>query len=142
APIIAKGFPFISDYLMVCSERSKRFWQVAGAAEDKIEVTGQPRFDFYRQPELWKTLKESGIHFADPTRLTILFMSYELYAYLSYADYDASTPGWAELRNGTVEALVEMAIEHGFNLMVKPHPQQLPQDLESLAAQLKCLAGD
>ncbi len=142
APIIAKGFPFISDHLMVCSERHKRFWQIAGAPEHKIEVTGQPRFDFYQQPELWKPLQESGVFFADAAKPTILFLSYELYAYLSYADYEAGTATWAELRDGTVKALVEVAAEHGFNLMVKPHPQQPPDDVHALEAQLQILSRE
>src|SRR6266545_3769118 len=46
-------FPVISDVMTVCSERHKAFWIQAGTASDRIVVSGQPRFDFYSQPERW-----------------------------------------------------------------------------------------
>ena len=39
--------PPIADRMTVCSERHRQFWLRSGADPAAVEVTGQPRFDFY-----------------------------------------------------------------------------------------------
>lgn len=137
---ISKFFPFISDYMTVCSDRHKNFWLAAGAPRDKIEVTSQPRFDFYRQPERWTSWKELGIAL-DATKETILFFSYDLDAYVPVEKHAART-SWKKLREETEDTLGRLAKEQLYNLLVKPHPQQDPQDVEKIKARLQDLSGN
>ena len=44
---VGAAAPFISDFMTVCSERQREFWIRAGPTCDRIEMTGQPRFDVY-----------------------------------------------------------------------------------------------
>jgi hypothetical protein len=123
APELGAYAPFISDYMTVCSERHKRFWVRAGANPDLIEVTGQPRFDVYArrsgQPE-WSTV---GLGEAPRT---VLFLSYQIDAYLHGQPAEID---WGTLRGQTEAALYE-AVEQGWRVVVKLHPQQ-PYDEEA-----------
>jgi hypothetical protein len=50
---LRRYYPPLADRMTVCSERHKRFWVRAGGEPNRIVVTGQPRFDFYRRPSEW-----------------------------------------------------------------------------------------
>jgi hypothetical protein len=112
APSVESYAPFISDWMTVCSDRHKRFWVEAGADPDRIEVTGQPRFDLYA----------SGAQRAAHGRVrTILFLSYERDAYL--LDGRDRAEGWEQLLRETEAVLVE-ATRRGVGVVVKLHPLQ------------------
>jgi hypothetical protein len=123
APDLGAYAPFVSDYMTVCSERHKLFWVRAGADPDSIEVTGQPRFDVYARrsgrPE-W-----SNVGLAEAPR-TVLFLSYQIDAYLHG---QPAAIDWSTLRGQTEAALYE-AVDQGWRVVVKLHPQQ-PHDEES-----------
>lgn len=135
-----RQFPFISDYMTVCSQRHKEFWLRGGARSDLIEVTGQPRFDFYKHPEQWVRLDQLGIPL-DTGKPTILFFSYDLNAYLPTDQNARNGLSWSKLRRETEDALTEIAKKRGYNLLIKPHPQQDVHDLASLRARLRELSG-
>lgn len=110
--------PFVSDRMAVCSERHKTFWVVAGADPDLIEVTGQPRFDFYAHPPHRPTWSSVGLQ-AHPRNL--LFLSFEQDAYL-LEDGDRAS-GWHDLRSETEKCLFD-AVRDGWRVVVKLHPLQ------------------
>ncbi len=132
-----RTFPFISDLMLVCSDRHKQFWLNAGAPADKIIVTGQPRFDLYLQPGKWLTWRQLGLRLL-PGRQTILFFHYDLAAY-SPVDETAQTPVWEELRASTEATLVDLARTGSYNILIKPHPRQPIQEDRQ---RLRALAGD
>jgi len=131
---IKELFPFISDYMTVCSKRHKKFWLNAGACNKKIEITGQPRFDFYCKPKKWQSLKELGFPI-DPNKKVVLFFTYHLDAYLPKGQT------WKELREETEEVLASLAREKLYNIIVKPHPQHNVKDIEYFSLRLKNLSG-
>ncbi len=135
ARVIGQALPFIGDLMLVCSEHHKQFWLNTGAEPHKIIVTGQPRFDFYRQPERWKTLQSLGMR-VPADRPTILFFSYDVGA---YSPEGVFAPTWTQLRTETEETLIDLARQGHFNVLIKPHPQQ--QGLRSYKSRLRAMAG-
>ena len=117
APDVAAHAPFVADRMTVCSERHKSFWVSAGADPNLIEVTGQPRFDVYTRGRAHPRWKEVGL---DGAPRTVLFLSYEIDAYLHGLPAELD---WATLRAQTEKALYE-AVESGWRVVVKLHPQQ------------------
>ena len=136
ARAIGQVFPFIGDLMLVCSERLKQFWLNTGAVADKIVVTGQPRFDFYRCPERWQTWAELGLQIP-VERPTILFLSYDVG--ITYAIGSDSAPTWMQLRTETEMTLIDMARQSRFNVLIKPHPQQ--QGFHDYQEKLRKMAG-
>jgi hypothetical protein len=114
--------PPLADRMTVCSERHKRFWLRAGGEQEKIVVTGQPRFDFYSNPAAWPAKPESD----GPS---VLFLSYAVDAYHPGDGHGGSA--WSELHRQTERGLSELA-RQGWRVLVKPHPQQSPRSLDSL----------
>jgi hypothetical protein len=113
--------PPLADRMTVCSERHKRFWVSAGGVEDRIVVTGQPRFDFYRDLATWP----SDVPFGDAGN-SVLFLSYALDSY--FPDDGSGTGGWDALRRETELRLYELA-RRGWRVLIKPHPQQPMESL-------------
>jgi hypothetical protein len=136
ARTIGRTFPFISDLMLVCSERHKQFWLNTGAEAEKIIVTGQPRFDLYRQPERWQTWADLGLRLLSD-RPTILFFSYDLGAYLP--EVEMMTQTWERLRTETEEVLIDLARQRRYNVLIKPHPQQ---DIRDDKVRLRAMAGN
>lgn len=114
-------FPFIADRMYVSSEHHRAFWINAGTPPERILVTGQPRFDIYRQPGRWRTVAELGLDFP-PARKNVLYLTYDVSAYLPYVDRGDRIP-WAQLREETEQVLTALAGAGAVNLLVKPHPQ-------------------
>jgi len=135
ARVIGEFLPFISDRLLVCSENNRRFWLNAGADARRLFVTGQPRFDLYRQPSRWKTLECLGVPVKEGLP-TLLFFSYDVGA---YSPEGPSAPVWTQLLTETEKVLVDLARAGHFNLLVKPHPQQ--QRIRETQERLSSLAG-
>lgn len=108
--------PPLADRMTVCSERHKRFWVRAGGAEERIVVTGQPRFDFYSQPSGWPT----DVAFGDDGH-SVLFLSYAVDAY--HPGEGRGAHAWSALHLQTERGLHELA-RRGWRVIVKPHPQQ------------------
>lgn len=127
-------FPFISDYMTVCSKRHKEFWLKSGAPSEKIEVTGQPRFDFYYKSGERRSLEELGFPISSNKKI-VLFFTYELNAYLP------KDQTWKKLREETENVLASLARENLYNIIVKPHPQHNKQDIEYFSSRIKLLAG-
>lgn len=115
---IAKLYPFISDWILVWSERQKSFWQRTGVTAEQIRVVGQPRSDFYFNTSVW--LPGSSLPGGD--KPLILFFTFETDAY-------APTPGdhiWRGLRQDIHSCLVEFAVAYpDVHFVVKTHPQQI-----------------
>lgn len=111
--------PPVADHMTVCSEHHKEFWVRAGAEPATITVTGQPRFDMLRRPA------PKAAAGAAPT---VLFLSYFVDAY--HPTDGQGEPAWARLHRETEEGLWELARE-GWQVQIKPHPQQLVGELEA-----------
>jgi hypothetical protein len=123
---IGKELPFISDKMLVCSSRQKQFWLNAGAAENLIHISGQPRFDVYADTDRQKNWQEIGYTFTEHDKV-ILFFSYDLDAYAPKKDASRQDSTWSELRQQTELALRDLAQE-GYHILIKPHPQQRGED--------------
>jgi hypothetical protein len=105
---------FISDLMTVCSERHREFWLRAGADGSRIVVTGQPRFDVYAKVD------------EHPRREPpeVLFLTYELDAYVPGVGHGAGLRTWERLRTETERTLIELAATGSCKVLVKCHPQQ------------------
>ncbi len=113
--------PPLADLMTVCSERHKRFWIRAGGADERIVVTGQPRFDFYRRPSEWP----ADVPLGDDGP-SVLFLSYAVDAY--HPGEGRGGAAWATLHRQTEEGLHELA-RRGWRVLIKPHPQQGAESL-------------
>ena len=114
--VVRRFAPPLADRMTVCSERHKEFWLRAGATTDSVVVTGQPRFDIYRDADgAAMTAATRG----DPP--TALFLSYAVDAYHSEEGRGGSA--WELLHRQTETGLHELA-RRGWRVQIKPHPQQ------------------
>jgi hypothetical protein len=120
--------PFVSDLMTVCSERQRDFWQRAGAAPERIEVTGQPRFDIYASPPEPRA----------QSRRRVVYLTYTLDAYVPGAGRGKGLRTWESLRDTTESTLMDQVGRGECDLIVKCHPQQ---DRRAEAARLARLAG-
>jgi hypothetical protein len=120
--------PFVSDLMTVCSERQREFWKRSGADVERIEVTGQPRFDMY-------AVAAAG---SPPSTRHVLFLSYALDAYVVEDGYDRGQRTWEPMRQATERALMELVQSGACEVTVKCHPQQ---SRRAEAARLEALAG-
>jgi hypothetical protein len=136
ARAVGEYFPFASDYMTVCSDRQKQFWLNAGAAPERIQVTGQPRFDLYVDAKNWKSFEDLGIRVL-PDRKIITFLSYELGAYLPIEEFESGRLSWNELRSDTESVLIDHVNRGGYQLLVKPHPQQPLADVAAMRERLE-----
>ena len=88
---IASEAPFIADWMTVCSQRQREFWVRAGADDDRVDVTGQPRFDVYA----------SSPRRPGSARRRVLFLSYALDAYVPGTGRGKGLRTWEPLRDAT-----------------------------------------
>jgi hypothetical protein len=118
---IKEKFPFISDKLMVWSERQKEFWTNSGVDRGIIQVVGQPRSDFFFAKSKWLTREQLGL---PHDRKIVLFFTYELDAYIPAQLY-GSELNWKEVREGTHRVLNKLSMAFpGVQFLIKAHPQQ------------------
>jgi hypothetical protein len=120
--------PFAADFMTVCSERHRQFWLRTGADPSPIEVTGQPRFDLYAAQ---RTRARSA-------RTRVLFLTYQLDAYVPGAGRGRGLRTWAPLRDATEAVLIDAVRRGGHEVVIKCHPQQ---DHRAEAARLAARAG-
>src|SRR5262249_48652407 len=100
--------------MTVCSERHREFWMRAGADGDRVEVTGQPRFDVYATPSPRAT---RGVP-------RVLLLTYLLDAYVPGVGRGSGQRTWEPMLDETEHALVESVRSGDCELVVKFHPQQ------------------
>jgi hypothetical protein len=120
--------PFAADLMTVCSDRQREFWLRSGADGDLLVVTGQPRFDIYAAPQLRQRQR--------PQR--VLFLTYQLDAYVPGAGGGKGWRTWEPLRDATESVLIDAVRSGSCEVVVKCHPQQ---DQRSEAARLSRRAG-
>lgn len=120
--------PFAADLMTICSDRHREFWLRTGADGDLLVVTGQPRFDIYASPRL--------AHRQRPQR--VLFLTYQLDAYVPGAGTGKGWRTWEPLRDATESVLLDAVRSGSCEVVVKCHPQQ---DRRSEAARLSNRAG-
>lgn len=122
---IRERYPFMSDHLLVWSERQKNYWIKAGAPSGCIQILGQPRSDFFFKRERWLTRKALGL---DEGRRVILFFTFDVDAYIhiwSPEEIRRESLSWLPLRNDINNVLIEFATRHkDIDIVVKVHPQQ------------------
>jgi hypothetical protein len=131
APEMLRWFPFKGSWMTTCSRRSAEFWIQCGAERERISVTGQPRFDFYRDRELWSSWEELGVSL-DPAKKVVLFLSYDLNAYDENRALGAMHQPWEQLHRETEYALLDAAMAGNHTVLIKPHPQQSAAELAAL----------
>jgi hypothetical protein len=124
APELRRFAPPLADRMTVCSERHARFWVRAGGAPERIAVTGQPRFDFYLDPDRWSSRASYG-----DAGNTVLFLSYAPDAY--FPGRSSAAGAWSSLHVQTERGLHELA-RRGWRVLIKPHPQQPLDSLREL----------
>jgi hypothetical protein len=120
--------PFAADLMTVCSERHREFWLRTGADGHLLVVTGQPRFDIYASSRPGQRQR--------PHR--VLFLTYQLDAYVPGAGSGMGWRTWEPLRDATESVLLEAVRSGSCEVVVKCHPQQ---DGRSEAARLSRRAG-
>lgn len=120
--------PFAADLMTVCSERHREFWLRTGADGDLLVVTGQPRFDIYASPRPAQRQR--------PQR--VLFLTYQLDAYVPGAGSGMGWRTWEPLRDATESVLLDAVRSGSCEVVVKCHPQQ---DRRAEAARLAQRAG-
>ncbi len=122
---IRTKFPFISDELLVWSERQRQFWIRAGAPEGRIAIVGQPRSDFFFNRARWISKGALGLEAA---RRMVLFFTFDVDAYINiYPAEEVQREGltWEPLRDEAHQVLVAFARTHpDLDIVVKAHPQQ------------------
>jgi hypothetical protein len=115
---ITERYPFMSDWILVWSERQRKFWKRTGVDGSRILVTGQPRSDFFFNKNFWLPKKQ----FLSGCKRMVLFFTFETDAY-------APVPGdhiWRELRNDIHSSLLSLAAAYpDVSFIVKTHPQQI-----------------
>lgn len=133
---IRERFPFISDHLLVWTERQKEFWIKSGCPKEKIKIVGQPRSDFYFKPALWKSKSELEI---SDYKSIILFFTFDLDAYISAfppEEIKRNNLSWKKLRDDINSIILELARNYVDNIfLIKTHPQQ--SDIEYLKSFFK-----
>jgi surface carbohydrate biosynthesis protein len=134
---IKKYYPFISDIILVWSQRQKEFWQNCGIVdESKIFVTGQPRSDFWFNDK-YKPSKKV-LKYINPSKKNILLLSFDKSAYIPEHLFKSGEVTWEQLYNEVHTSIKDFAQKYpGLNFIVKTHPQQYIDDStrEKLASQ-------
>lgn len=126
AEYIKKNCPLIADRILVWSERQRLFWGKTGVDSSKIQVTGQPRSDFWRQQFRWKKKEELGISGLRTDNGMALFFSYDPWAYTPDYMIEKGEMHWDVLRADTHATLFAFAKAHpDVDIVIKAHPQQL-----------------
>lgn len=122
---IREKFPFMSDNLLVWSERQKQFWVKAGAPDNCIKIVGQPRSDFFFQENRWlskEALKLNGF------RKHVLYFTFDIDAYINVfpaEEIEREGYSWLPLRNEINDVLRDFAKRHDdVCITIKVHPQQ------------------
>jgi hypothetical protein len=125
ADYIRQQCPLIADHILVWSERQKQFWLRAGASTERITVTGQPRSDFWKQPERWRTRDQLGITGLRSSAPMVLFFTYDPWAYTPEYMVERGEMHWDTLRADTHAAIYTFAERHPeVDVVIKAHPQQ------------------
>lgn len=129
AEYIRNNCPLIADRVLVWSERQRLFWKKTGVDSSKISVTGQPRSDFWCQQFRWKKKSELGIKGLRLDKKTVLFFTYDPWAYTPDYMVEKGEMHWDILRSETHETIFEFAKVHpDLDVVIKAHPQQLDLD--------------
>lgn len=126
---IRTRYPFMSDRLLVWSERQREFWLRAGAPEACIRVVGQPRSDYFFQPARWRSRRDLGLPEA---RRVIAFFTFDVDAYINLftpEEVERDQLTWGTLRSEIHDELIRIARRHpDVHVVVKAHPQQADLD--------------
>lgn len=151
APKIRHNFPWRAGHTLVNSRHSAEYAIACGAEPLTVEVIGQPRFDLYSRS--WELPELTSLAPAlDPSRPTLLFLSYEADAYLTLdarlrvadarrayltmrdvsrlVDHPFGDRTWLRQRCETEVAILEFAAAQNWNVIVKPHRQTHPAERE------------
>lgn len=116
--------PPIADRHLVWSQRQADFYRLCGQRPALIEITGQPRSDFWRRPEEWPGRETMGLPLREGAPLVVAF-DYESWFYLPYEMYERGEFSWKPLRQATADALLELAATRpDVDFVVKLHPMQ------------------
>lgn len=117
APSIGRSLPFISDLMLVCSDRQRDFWIAANTRSDQIQIVGQPRFDVYV-----KSQGRPDVAQVSKGRPKLLFLSFDCKAYIDSDSGNTSGETWSALKEdllGTIDRASKK-----FDVTVKQHPQE------------------
>lgn len=115
---ISEFYPFISDAIIVWSERQHTFWKKTGVPEEKIFVEGQSRSDYFVNKKMWIERGKLPIKH----KHYILFFTFEVDAYA----LSCKKNPWINLRRDAHNSLINFAMKHPeYGFVIKTHPQQV-----------------
>ncbi|MEK7519130.1 MAG: CDP-glycerol glycerophosphotransferase family protein, partial [Patescibacteria group bacterium] len=135
AQYIRDECPLLADHILVWSERQKQFWIKSGVTPERITVTGQPRSDFWRQPERWPKKNKLSLPGLRPDAPMFLFFTYDPWAYTPDYMIAKGEMHWNVLRQETHRVLFNFARQHPeIDLVIKAHPQQ--SDIAAVAQEI------
>ncbi len=134
-----RWYPFKGDWMTTSSMRSREFWLASGARLDQISVVGQPRYDFYQQPERWIPLERLGVTLP-PGKTRVLFLSFNFDAYDEKRGITTHRP-WEALHRQIETALVNLGASGRCEILFKPHPQQDLDCVREIRARIEGSAG-
>jgi hypothetical protein len=142
AQYIKDECPFISEHILVWTERQRDFWQRTGVPAERITVTGQPRSDFWKQPSRWIAKDRLGIAGLRRDAKLVLFFSYDPWAYTPDYMIERGEMHWEVLRSETHAAIYAFAARHPeLDVVIKAHPQQPDVDTLRDEARTRGLAN-
>jgi len=121
---LKKHMPFISDAVIVWSERQCKFFKKIGATENQIFIEGQPRSDYWKRPTRWNSREKvlSAINMC-PSNATVLYFDFDKHYYLHESQIKKGI-NWAILLNDVHDVLIRLARENPkINVIFKIHPQ-------------------
>ena len=130
AKYIQDNSPLIADHILVWTQRQKEFWEKTGVDSNKIVVVGQPRSDFWKQQNRWKSKNELGIEGLREKNKMILFLTYDPWSYTPEYMIEKGEMHWDVLRNETDAVIFAYAKANpDIDIVIKAHPQQSDIDL-------------
>jgi hypothetical protein len=122
ARVMAERYPPIADLYLFWNSNVREFWRMIGLPDERAQILGQPRSDFFFHPERWPSKSSLGL---DPNKRLVVFFTYDADTYLRTTEPVAERP-WKGLRDATHAALRALARERpDIEVVVKAHPQQV-----------------
>ena len=122
---IKKYLPFISDYGMYWSESHRNFLIACGAKPEKLFVIGQPRSDYWKHKECWKSKNKviSELGFPNNKGRIVLYFDFDAHYYLMDDQIKAGM-SWESLLCDMHSVIVDSAkVNPDINYVFKLHPQ-------------------
>lgn len=119
--VLTERYPPMADQYYFWSESHREFWRRVGVSEERMQVLGQPRSDFFFHRDRWPS--KTSLGFSEQKQLVVVF-TYDADSYARSTDPNPERP-WKPLRDQMHEAARALARERSdVEVVIKAHPQQ------------------